>query len=95
MWKQHSSENYVDKTTDPLYTNLSNVMVVMWNMTDKCTALCEHSLDIGIHKDALKYMNAVDPQDTSNFRYIILVCIIHTYYRLCIQYVCIIEKFTF
>ena len=71
MWKQHSGENYLDKTTDPLYTNLSNVMVVMWNMTDKCTALCEHSLDIGIHKDALKYMNAVDPQDTGNFRYII------------------------
>jgi len=69
IWKMHSDENFVDKATDPLYVNLSNVMVVMWNMTDKCTALCEHSLDIGVHKDALKYMNAIDPQDTSNLRY--------------------------
>ena len=69
MWKVHSDENYVDKATDPLYFNLSNAMVVMWNMTDKCTALCEHSLDLGIHKDALQYMSAIDPDDTNNLRY--------------------------
>jgi len=69
MWKMHSGENFADKATDPLYKNLSNVMVVMWNMTDKCTALCEHSLDVGVHKDALKYMNAINPEETNIFRY--------------------------
>ena len=69
MWKLHSSENFVDKATDPLYANLSNMMVVMWNMTDKCTALCEHALSIGVHKDALKYMSDVNPQETDNLRY--------------------------
>jgi len=69
MWKQHCDENWVEKSTDPLYVNLSNVMVVMWNMTDKCTALCEHALDIGVHKDALRYMNAIDPHETEVFRY--------------------------
>jgi len=69
MWKLHASENFVDKASDPLYVNLVNVMVVMWNMTDKCTALCEHSLGIGVHKDALKYMNAINPQDTNYIRY--------------------------
>jgi len=69
MWKLHSSENFADKGTDPLYANLSSIMIVMWNMTDKCTALCEHSLNIGIHWDALKYMDAINPQETSNLRY--------------------------
>lgn len=69
IWKMHSDENFVDKSTDPLYLNMSNIMVVMWNMTDKCTALCEHSLDVEVHKDALKYMNAIDPQETNNIRY--------------------------
>ena len=69
MWKLHSGENFVDKATDPLYINLSNIMVVMWNMTDKCTTLCEHSLDIGVHEDALKFMNAINPQETNSFRY--------------------------
>ena len=69
MWMLHSGKNFVDKTTDPLYSNLANIMVVMWNMTDKCTALCEHSLSVGVHRDALKYMNAVNPQDTNNLRY--------------------------
>jgi len=67
MWKIHSGENFA---SNPLYGNLSNIMVVMWNMTDKCTALCERSLNIGLHKDALKYMNAINPEDTiDNLRY--------------------------
>lgn len=69
MWKLHSSEDFADKTTDPLYINLSNIMVVMWNMTDKCRALCEHSLNIGVHKDALKHMSAINPQETNSARY--------------------------
>lgn len=69
IWRLHSSENFADKATDPLYLNMSNIMVVMWNMTDKCTALCEHALNIGVHKDALKYMNAINPQETNNLRY--------------------------
>jgi len=69
IWKTHSGENYVNKATDPLYRNLSDIMVVMWNMTDKCTALCEHSLDVEVHKDALNYMNAVNPSETSNLRF--------------------------
>ena len=69
IWTLHSSENFVDKATDPLYLNLSNIMIVMWNTTDKCTALCEHALNIGVHKDALKYMNAINPQETKNIRY--------------------------
>ena len=68
IWKMHSGENFVDKATDPLYRNLADIMIVMWNMTDKCTALCEHSLNIGVHKDALKYMSAVNPHETNNFR---------------------------
>jgi len=69
VWRLHFSENFVSKATDPLYVNLANIMIVMWNMTDKCTALCEHALNIGVHKDALKYMSAIHPQDTNNFRY--------------------------
>jgi len=69
IWKTHFGENFVDKANDPLYRNLSDVMVVMWNMTDKCTALCEHSLNIGVHKDTLKYMNAVNPEETNNLRF--------------------------
>ena len=68
MWMLHSGENYVDKATDPLYRNLSDIMIVMWNMTDKCTALCEHSLNIDVHKDALTYMNAINPEETNIFR---------------------------
>jgi len=69
MWKLHGNENFIDKATDPLYGNLSSIMVVMWNMTDKCTKLCEHSLDIGVYKDALKYMNTINPQETNVLRY--------------------------
>ena len=82
MWKLHASENFVDKASDPLYFNLVNVMVVMWNMTDKCTALCEYSLGIGVHKDALKYMNAINPQDTNNIRYADLHAHTQTHARL-------------
>ena len=57
MWRRHFMDDFfaiIDK--QDLLCNMTNMMVTVWNMTDKCDEMCQRCIDIGVHSEILAYL---------------------------------------